>query len=106
MSFMDKAKDLVDKIEDKIPESVKDKIPESVKDKLGIDEEGARGRGPRRRQPTRSPTPPPRRRPERPTSPAPDGADVTSLGRGWCRRRRRAVGLPNARCPASPTAGR
>ena len=44
MSFMDKAKDLVDKIEDKIPESVKDKIPESVKDKLGIDEEGARTR--------------------------------------------------------------
>jgi len=35
MSFMDKAKGLVDKI----PDSVKDKIPDSVKDKLGIDED-------------------------------------------------------------------
>ena len=39
MGFMDKAKDMVDKIEDKIPDSVKDKIPESVKDKLGIDDD-------------------------------------------------------------------
>lgn len=37
MSFMDKAKDAIDKIEDKIPASVKDKIPDSVKDKLGIE---------------------------------------------------------------------
>lgn len=43
MSFMDKAKDMVDKIEDKIPASVKDKIPDSVKDKLGIDDDEAAG---------------------------------------------------------------
>ncbi|MBA3606006.1 MAG: hypothetical protein M3487_08495 [Actinomycetota bacterium] len=36
---MDKAKNMVDKIEDKIPDSVKDKLPASVKDKLGIDDD-------------------------------------------------------------------
>jgi len=43
MSFMDKAKDIVDKIEDKIPESIKDKIPEKVKNKLGIDDDAGDG---------------------------------------------------------------